>query len=1095
MTAIVPNAAAVGIPVADQLDRAHEIARWVEQTLWPADAALLLVDPVTHESLIPTANRVYIAALDGASGVGTLADPIRVGAGANLDTAALRTAILDAIDNRTGDVAIYLDNTIDTSLATAPMAGFVTGAGADRLHVLAWDRVGNDPHRVPVLDGFRPVAEFVTGYSGWTDAGSGVYTVTLDAMANLPQMLRLGPATQHIHGSGAALADDPGLVYSSSLANINGSAQGEHRFHLDTSTRVLSVRLADGSDPGSADVRASVQDEGFRFTGTRVYIDGLRVSGYDAAGTGNAGYCVSFTAAADALFWARRVRCDLALRHVMGMAFGSGGGRFSHARCEFGTGINFANAGYTPSVAYSENGGSSEIGIDALFVDGTIDRRTAQATILHRGSSGTVGSAIYVRPVLVSPPTGGAFERLINHGDRDADAYSLCIGTNHIQRAAAAGNVRPGAHNTPSAYADTTLDFVLRGDQASAGIQFVDSSRTRFEQSALRIGGTFSGNASNAFAALNSRGGANDWINSRASYTLRASVLDLSTWERSGVTGFFRSSQSVYDAAHSQPVEPMLDLVGCMVRAPDPASSSFRWFSAITTPVNINASSIANLVNVSDCAFVGTFPANQTPTGATAYTEGQWADLDPTTLSPALATAWLIDRRDLLPAVRAAIAARRIGDTVHVFADPDGSDTGCVVAVSVTDSATPTDADLVAGILGTVDSDDTDAVVLTGTGHAFVFAYDPEDGFVRAAQNLGTITSIEPAGGAVLDAESGLPAPPFGPFPMTIHPAAPRIVRVTRTGFGLAVDCNIPVADGGGGLDGWTMTGVHAFIAAIDPDNPTHPRRIVLAALDGNGDPILPPDDEPLNYTQPGAGVVSAADPDLELNTTLNIPTRAARAGAARTQGAAAMTARTSGVRQTAAYTADTDGVLADRLYTDHELAEALGVDQLTRYPLLVTLGPTAAPGDLRTRVRIQLALAGAEPEDGFAAQLHVARRVSGEGGERPDAWDVRTLAEIDAEAGDVELTLRLRTTMADAPSEAHAAAGRLAVEAQATLTDYGQAVLDKLGLEQLVTVIPGDALAPTPRPAEIELADTDRAAAIILTGTAGLAMLIETTT
>lgn len=833
----LPNVGSVGVPVADQLARAPEIAAAVSQQLLPDYCAAVAVDDTSYETTIPEANRVYIAATGTAgNGIGTLADPIQVNSGSSLDTAALRTAIADAVTNRTGDVAVMLDNAIDTGEASAAMTGIAFGStGDDIIALVAWDRSGVNPDRVPVFDGFRPVEEFVTGFSAWSDDGGGVYSVVLDVGTTTPRMLRLGPAGQHIHTSDI-------MYQAASLAAIDGSAFSEHRFFYDAATRTLSVRLADGSDPGLSDVRLSVQTAGcFRFGARRSAVLGLRVSGYDAAGSGNNGYNIGFASVQDSLHFAYRLRTDFALRHAHGMAFGGPGAGtpslWVHVENEFGTGID--DAGYTPDVCYAHDGGCHLVGVRPTFVDGTINRGVATATIVHSNGAPETGSAIYIAARAMAADDGGSFRAIINHSSKAADCYSLTVGAVLDQDYKSEREVEVGVFGN-HAYIDANLDYQIEAQQDFAGVQIANSWFAKGNNSRLTIGGPFADNPSSGteFGYLHSRGGPNNFAsNGPAEYDLAGCVLDTSTFTQNNAngTGFFRSSSTDFGNV----TEPMLRLSGCMVRAP--GTSAFRWFSNGNTAMSLADADLADAQEWTDCAFVGTFPANQTPaSGVTAYTEGEWAALDPTALSDNLATAWLIDQEALQPAARSALRATLRNGNITIPADSETESGRCRTVVSVTGSATPSDADLVAGIWGAQIDPLVGGVVdvRATSGNVWAMALDPTSEIVRSVTPLGAVTQT-----------IGLP----------------RIVSVVHDEFGLKITFDRPVTRG----SGFVASSVRAVINGIQSVTPTY------TSGDGTetmyfdwSSPIDPDATVVVNHNQPGDGLEAVSDGlDVESGT------------------------------------------------------------------------------------------------------------------------------------------------------------------------------------------------------------------------------------
>lgn len=721
-----PTVQAIGVPVADQLERAEEIVRFVTQDLRLHDAERLGFDPITWASTIPYDQSVHIAAIEPAGeGRGSSTDPVRIGA----DARGLREALENAVNWRSGDLAIYLDNTIDTSLSPTPFAGvsFNTSGSDDRIQVLAWDRTGEAPWRVPVIDGFQTIDRLAAPGASWVHEGEGVWAITLDpALWVLPVMVRLGPAGQHVH--------DREFVFEASAPNaasLDGSPVGEHRFHIDAATRTLRVRLADASHPGLADVRASVQQvAAFFFNTRRTFVDGLRVSGYDAAGAPNSGYNVFFEANPNSVHVARRVRCDFALRHVMGMAGGGRDARFSHWDCEFGIGWEVGNGGITQSVAYARSGGQHYTGVRPLFAEPSLNTRRGAASIMHRGNTGRSGSWVYVSPIFIADSGTGL--RVGGHQNRDPDAYSLIHSPVMEQRLHDPRSVVLGHTGREFVHADVGMRFDARAPWLFAGIETNGRTSTEYRASRLALGGIFAPSVTGAQAVLHTRGGSNSFAtNGQVRYVFRDGVIDLSSWAVPGTTGMFQST--TLEAAASAEVPLMLEITDSVIHAPE--SSGFQWFVGYTR----NDPVFLRLSRFEDCLFIGDWLIGQVPQFAPILSREAWAATDPQTLRPGQATAWLIDHAGYLDAARAAALAEYHEGFVVIDPDPRADpDSRCVVAVGVAPTATPTDTQLIGGMIGVVPPAIGGTVDVRGrSGGVFVFVYDPETGLVRASRRIG----------------------------------------------------------------------------------------------------------------------------------------------------------------------------------------------------------------------------------------------------------------------------------------------------------------------------------------------------------------------
>jgi hypothetical protein len=810
---LMPDEPTIGIPVAEQGDRAGEIASWVLGPMREADAAALGYDPETWAGVLPESQRYYIAALEPlGTGTGTLSDPRRVGA----DSRGLAGAILAGLDARPGDVAIYLDNAIDTSLSPVPFLGVDVQRlpAGDLVQVLAWDRTGQHPGRVPVLDGFRPAESFAPVGADWVDEGGGVFALQLGAVR--PIMYRFGPAGQHVQRSGF-------IFEAGDDSELDGSSAGEHRFRVDDVTGLLRVRRADGQPP--ADLRATAMERGALFFGTeRTFVDGLRVSGYDALGIGNNGYCVAFSADGT-LHVARRVRADYALRHVLGMAYGgSESSRFSHWDCEFGIGREIGNSGYTSSVAYALRGGQHYTGVRPLFVEGTINTRRGAASISHRGLSGSSGSWIYVGPRIETG--GGTGVRVGGHDATAPTSYSIVLASEVEQRQGHPDAAMVVHGGRAKLWSDVEIRHDSRGRFQFAGLETSGRVSTVYETSRLAIGGEWEPSVFRAEAYLHTRGGSNSFAGpARATYELRESVLDLSGWGGFGETGFFKSGSL---AAAADAGVRMLDFRGVAVHAP--ANPSFRWFALREA----SDPEFEALARFEDCVFVGEWPASQVPDGARQLTRAAWAATDPASLRAPLATAWLVDHTDLLAALRETAGARLEGDRVRFR--PVGSaavDADFLLGVSVTPTLRPTEDELRSGLFATL-RPGTGGVVTIGDrrGAVHVLVLHLPTGLIRGGTLLGPEPFADP------DVSSaGAPGVPDGDVDdvdLAFYQAAWRLQSVGVAAGAFDADITGAGLDGvpDGAVDGLDAGYYAALWSAATLEPPPCPADITGPAFD-----------------------------------------------------------------------------------------------------------------------------------------------------------------------------------------------------------------------------------------------------------------------
>jgi hypothetical protein len=121
-------------------------------------------------------------------------------------------------------------------------------------------------------------------------------------------------------------------------------------------------------------------------------------------------------------------------------------------------------------------------------------------------------------------------------------------------------------------------------------------------------------------------------------------------------------------------------------------------------------------------------------------TSATWAATDPSTLTAKLATAWLIDQADLLASARCLTKGIVVSDSFNVTADADavGGVDDCVIAVTaVAAGSTPTDADYVAGIIGTIAPDTGGSVAFAGQDvDIYAVIYHEDSDLIREPQLL-----------------------------------------------------------------------------------------------------------------------------------------------------------------------------------------------------------------------------------------------------------------------------------------------------------------------------------------------------------------------
>jgi len=724
-TLVHPEIDLVGVPLAEQLSRALEIGRWATHQLSLHDGAALKVDPVTGESLLAT--RLHLARGEPAGdGVGTADDPFLVG-----DDGRDLGARIDAIiDGASGPFAIYIDNAIDTSTApTPPVVNGFLGNGDDPVHVIAWDRTGEHPRRRVVIDAFRPIADAFDEGESWSPGSNpGEHQVKIRAGVAVGD-LRIGPATQN------AISSD--LFYTKAIDDLDGAAIGQHRYHFDPDARVLTVRLADGADPGALDLRLSSQPNAFLQVATGRYLQrGLRISGYNSAAP-NQSYNQRFISGDDRVYRLENCAWDFAFRHAAGMSGGAAmapqSQRYQTVDCEYGFGD--AATGYTASVAFAFNGGQHAVEIGPRFVGGARNTEAAAAQLMHTVGVDTSRSFITIDSDI---DCEHASFRWGGHGDRDTTdpVYSILIACrmSNLQRDKRATQV--AFDNLPQAYCDASVAFQTHA-RSFSGVQAAPVRiRTEAFRSRYRLSGAFS-LESNALRTLYQRGGGNRFASFPVVLDLTESVFDLSGLNHGGFPplSIWRSGESLESLAVAQGA--LCVMRNSVLRAP--AQGGFTWFHGATrgTP------GWTEVTDFTGSAFVGAWPETQTPDGALTFTDAAWASLDPaSTVPPDLVYPWLIDQAQALDVEPVKIRARFDPATGRLIAPPNKqrSSGRCRMGVALLPPGeAPTPAMLLAREVAQIDPALGGEVVIDAPGDVYLFTRDPMTATAVAPVMIGGV--------------------------------------------------------------------------------------------------------------------------------------------------------------------------------------------------------------------------------------------------------------------------------------------------------------------------------------------------------------------
>lgn len=714
-----PDPIAALIPSEEQLERSVELARWTTTQLGAADAGELRIDPFTGESLLPHSSRVYIARGEPAAyGTGSLENPLLVGDDGRLLGEMIRAAIQRKADD--GEALLFIDNSIDTSLMHGRMqtAGLIDELRT--LHIVAWDRRGIGAGVLPVIDAFRPVASVLVPGASFKpiSPGSNIYRAPVAALDERPVLFRIGPATQHVHRDG--------FLFEVSPEEIGTAFPSESVFAYDGPD--LLVRLRNDTDPNSADLRATVEADNFlRIRADRVYIRGLRVSGFGSSADTPDSYNIFIDAGLDKLAVLRDVRTDFSSKHTKGMAGGPlvpGSSRFTTIDCEYGFGYD-EGAGYTASVAFSLWGGQSKTEIRPVYVGGcTGQRSVAQASFLHVGPQGFSRARIAVNASIDSGASSLSFG---NHADRDPDnaPYAVWFGTT-----LGAGQTEPTAVSNPwlgqrLAYSEVDVVYPTTVPRSFQAVTRLNSSRpTDLFRSVMRLRGAMSPGASNERRWLVSVG--NDYARTRADVSLRESVFDVSALGDGNEITFFIGENRLRPAVG---VTKPIRIRDSVIRL----SRGFRWMDGIDN----DDPDFNELTDFSGSVFVGDALPAQMPRGARRVDEAQWASIDPAWLPDALATAWLVDQAGLNTAT-AAIATAVVGeDKVYVHPITHLEAGTCLVAVSMIPPKSSADqASLVNGLVGGVSPSRGGDIALPLGADAhdiYLLAIHPASALVRAA--------------------------------------------------------------------------------------------------------------------------------------------------------------------------------------------------------------------------------------------------------------------------------------------------------------------------------------------------------------------------